>query len=154
MKIERTYELSHEQKNAILCLWNAEYPAQLAYENVAALEAYLSPLRDARHYFAVNGGNNVTGWAFVFTRNDARWFAIIVNGGMQGRGIGKALLDALKKDEPELNGWVTDHDRYTLINGTRYRSPIGFYERAGFSIVPACRLETEKLSAVAMKWVR
>ena len=135
-------------------MWNAEYPAQLSYENVAALEAYLAPLTDARHYFAVTGSNDVAGWAFVFTREQARWFAIIVRSDMQGRGIGKALLDALKNDEPELNGWVTDHNRYTLVNGAQYRSPLWFYERAGFSIVPACRLETEKLSAVAIKWVR
>jgi len=51
-----------------------------------------------------------------------------------------------------LNGWVVDGERYIKSNGEKYLSPLEFYKKNDFEILVGERLETEKISAVKIKW--
>jgi GNAT superfamily N-acetyltransferase len=153
ISIVRSGSLGPEQKEVILRLWNDEYPSQLFYQSMTELEAYLSNLNNASHYFAI-GEECAIGWAFSFVREQEIWFAIIVDSRCHKNGIGTLLLDALKQDNEVLNGWVTDHDRYMKTSGARYWSPLVFYRKNSFEVLHNTRLEIEKLSAVKIRWQR
>src|ERR1043165_9217088 len=124
-------QLEEREKEAILALWNNEYPAQLRYPDMSGLDAYLDNLSNPKHYFAKKE-NQMAGWAFSFTREEDTWFAIIVDLAYQGGKLGTSLLSALKQHETILNGWVTDHDRYVKADGSSYRSPLAFYQKMVF----------------------
>ena len=64
------------------------------------------------------------------------------------------ILNTLKKDHAELNGWVIDNKNYHKQNGDIYLSPSSFYQKNAFALIKDVRLETEKLSAVKIKWQR
>ena len=149
--IEKT-ALETADKEAIFRLWNNEYPWQLAYAGIEAVDYYLQQLTGQYHYLAVDKQNVIIGWAFTFERDGERWFAIIIEEAAQKNKLGTRLLGELKKKEIALSGWVTDHDRYSRLNGEPYHSPISFYLKNGFSISSHNRLETSKLSAVKIKW--
>lgn len=150
--IVTTDVLDNAYKQALLRMWNNEYPAQLALADVASLDEYLAGLEHVMHYLLVEDGQ-VLVWAETFSREGMRWFAIIADKDAQGKGYGRQMMVLLMEKEPILNGWVTDHDRYVKIDGTPYASPIGFYKRLGFE-VRGERLETDKLSAVRIVWMR
>lgn len=154
MKIIVTNNPSAPQKAAIYYLWNNEYPRQLAFHHYDELEGYLTTLSDQHHYFVADNAGRICGWAVVFERENERWFAIIIDGAWHRKGVGAKLLAALKETETELNGWVTDHDRYTRQDGTAYPSPLTFYCKNGFVVCAETRLETEKLNAVKIRWNR
>ncbi|MBL7712191.1 MAG: hypothetical protein JNL13_07005 [Chitinophagaceae bacterium] len=154
MTILKVKALSTAQKEAVLQLWNNEYPAQLCFRSVQELEQYLYALSKPVHYIAGNPSLPCAAWAFAFERDGERWFAIIVDGRLQKTGIGTALLDALKADHKVLNGWLTDHDSYQKQDGQVYFSPRDFYLKNDFTLCPGERLETEKLSAVKISWSR
>lgn len=65
MKIVRTSTPTAQQRETILRLWNAEYPAQLAYEDITSLDDYLNKLSNPHHYFAEDERGAIGGWAFV-----------------------------------------------------------------------------------------
>ncbi len=153
MKIVETNSPDAQLKEQIMRLWNNEYPEQLRYADVEGFDNYLNNLQECHHLLAMNDSDNLVGWAFSFARDGERWFAIIVDGSLQGKGLGTTLLNRLKENEPTLNGWVTDHDRYVKANGEAYRSPLRFYLQNGFAVLPETRLEIENLSAVKIRWV-
>lgn len=153
MQIIETQLLDDRQKMALLHLWNNEYPVQIAYHGIADLQAYLDKLEAPVHYLAARG-EYIAGWACTFDRDGERWFAIIVDGGAQGAGIGTLLLRYLQSMETALNGWAADHERDIKANGDTYRSPLEFYRKMGFMIMENARLETDKLSLVKIKWIR
>lgn len=154
MNIIKTKTLSLQQKMEIMRLWNQEYPQQLKYDTIEALDYYLDSLLNPMHYFAVDESGQIMGWTFVFERDRAIWFAIIVDTHAQRKGLGKALLGMLKKEQTLLNGWVTDGNNYFKIDGRPYLSPLAFYLKNDFTLCQETRLETEKLSAVKIKWVK
>jgi GNAT superfamily N-acetyltransferase len=147
-----TLALTTEEKLAIFHLWNSEYPIQLAYKDVSEIEGYLEGLPNQRHYFAIDPADAIVGWAFVFDRDNERWFAIIVKSHFHKKGIGSQLLGRLKEDEKTLSGWVTDHSSYVLKSGAPYISPIDFYVKNGFVVCKETRLEIDVLSAVKIQW--
>ncbi len=152
MNILATHTLTGAQKQAVYSLWNNEYPRQLAYRDMDGLDSYLGNLEKQRHYFAVNEGDRILGWAFVFERENEKWFAIIIDSSAHGKGIGTSLLNRLKEDEKVLNGWATDHDNYRLRNGAPYPSPVAFYLKNDFVVCPETRLDIDILSAVKIRW--
>ncbi len=145
--------LADEVKPLLLQLWNAEYPAQLAYNSIADLQSYLNGLQESLHYLLYAADGTIAGWAFTFLREGGRWFGIIIAGKWQGRGIGRRLMMRLKSDNTELYGWVTDHDRYSKPDGTPYKSPIDFYKKADFKVCDE-RLNMPHLSAVKIVWTQ
>ena len=154
MSIIETDALTEEQKVQIMNLWNKEYPAQLQYSSIEGFDSYLNNLLQPNHFLAIDDNDTLMGWAFSFTRENERWFAIIIDGSMQRQGLGTSLLNRLKENETVLNGWVTDHDRYMKKNGEQYHSPLQFYSRNNFIFCHDVRLETEKLSAVKIAWAK
>jgi GNAT superfamily N-acetyltransferase len=151
-KISFHYVLDEQQKNTLFHLWNNEYPADLRYQNREQFDKYLNQLENLSHLLLTDENGQINGWAFVFDRENTRWFAIILDGAIQRRGYGKKLLETIQETESVLYGWVTDHDRDKKSNGETYYSPLGFYLKCGFEVLPDQRLETEKISAVKIKW--
>ncbi len=143
--------LTPNEKVAIQQLWNNEYPVQLQGA-LEELEAYLAPLLNKLHLFAVDESDKIVAWAMMFDRDGERWFAIIVDRSTQGKGVGKLLLEQLQQNTDVLSGWVSDCDNYRIADGRAYRSPLPFYVKNGFNIVAGVRLETGNLSALKINW--
>lgn len=152
MQIFETTYLDAGQRDAVFELWNSECPVKLQYQSVAQFDTYLNALTDGHHYLLCTVGGSVLGWAFAFLRDGERWFAILLHNECQRKGWGTALLNKLKENEPELNGWVVDHDRYFKQNGAVYHSPLQFYCMNDFKLCPEIRLEIEVLSAAKISW--
>jgi GNAT superfamily N-acetyltransferase len=152
MTIIQTEILNSIQKEAVFKLWNSEYPEKLNYETLTQLDDYLKLLLDQNHYILQDENQDITGWCFTFLRNSERWFAIIIASKFQGKGFGKLLLNAIKKDEKILNGWVSDHNNDFKINGEIYKSPLAFYLKNGFQIVDNEFIRNEKISAIKIFW--
>lgn len=152
MKIIAINSLSDAEKASVFELWNTEYPAQLAFHALQDFENYLRVLHQPTHLLAINQQGDLCGWAFSFEREGECWFAIIIHNTAQRTGLGTRLLDELKILNPILNGWVTDHPDYEKMNGEPYHSPMQFYIKNAFQVCPEIRLETDKLSAVKIKW--
>jgi hypothetical protein len=151
MHIIETTTLLPQQKTAVLRLWNNEYSEKLN-KDAEGFENYLQDLGDQRHFLLVGENDEIAGWAFVFTRHSERWFAIVLDTKAQRKGYGRMLLDKLKETEPTLNGWVADHNCDIKADGSTYLSPLDFYLKSNFTILPECRLETDILSAVKIVW--
>ena len=154
MKITQTAKLSAEEKSQVLTLWNSQYPVKLAYHSLADFDVYLQNLTDLTYYLWTDNESNILGWASTFTRDNEKWFAIILTETLQGKGFGRKMLDELKQHKSVLNGWVIDHDNDIKKNGEFYKSPLKFYVRCDFNILTDQRIELEKISAVKIKWTK
>lgn len=152
LEIVKSNSLSQAQKKQLFQLWNNEYPQQLGFSTISDFENYLRALGKPIHFIANDEVLEVVAWAFTFERENERWFAIIIDGSYQRKGLGTRLLGELKKDEIALYGWLTDHDNYKKSNGETYWSPKEFYLKNDFVFCESVRLETEKLSAIKIKW--
>lgn len=146
-----TTELDKNEKVAIMSLWNEEYPVALAHSSLSDFECYLKSLGQPQHFLA-RQNEQIVGWATKFDRDEKRWFVIILSSHLHKKGIGSNLLDRLKYEETELNGWVIDHHREKKINNHPYNSPLDFYSKNGFAPEASQRIETSSLSAVKITW--
>lgn len=144
--------LSKTEKHELLVLWNNEYPKNLNYKSIQDFDNYLEKLTDQSHLLMIDQNKLISGWFFSFIRENEKWFAIILDSKFQGRGLGKELLELAKKSEVELNGWVIDQHDYKKVNGEFYKTPLNFYLKNGFKILPGNRLELDKLSAIKINW--
>ncbi|MFL9834332.1 GNAT family N-acetyltransferase [Chryseobacterium terrae] len=151
MKIATTKHLNPEQKQQILQLWNNEYPEKLAYKNLEDFENYLEKLSEVNHFLLLDD-EKIQGWAITFKRENEIWFAIILSENLHGKGWGTKVLNELKQNTEELNGWVIDHNNDKKMNGNFYKSPLRFYLKNDFEVLPEIRLELEIMSAVKIKW--
>jgi GNAT superfamily N-acetyltransferase len=154
MTIIQTPFLSPEQKEVVCVLWNKEYPKQLNYKVEAEFENYLNGLNQTNHYLGMGDDGKIEAWAITFLRESERWFAIILDEKIQGKGKGTLLLEKLKMEEETLNGWVIDHDNDCKQSGAAYKSPLRFYEINGFTVCAETRVDNEKISAVKIIWKR
>ena len=152
MALTAVHELTEKQRSESHELWNNEYPAPLKHQNQSDFESYLRNLQNKNHLVLLDSQRVVKGWYMSFRREDEKWFAMILNREIQGRGYGSKLLNKVLKDETLLSGWVIDHDRDLRTDGTPYRSPLDFYTKHGFQVVPDIRLEQTKISAVKIIW--
>ena len=152
MEITTTKQLSEFEKNELMALWNAVYPSNLYYNKLEELDHYFDGLLGIQHYLAKDANFKIIAWAFTFNREDATWFAILIDNAFQKKGMGRALLNALKKDNPKLNGWVIDKAGYYLMNGENYLTPVPFYLKNNFVLCENIRLETDKISALKIEW--
>ncbi len=146
-------DLSILEKEAIIILWNQEYPKRLNLESLNAFDEYLNALSQKEHYLLFIDGE-IKGWAFTFIREEETWFAIIIDQKVQGRRNGLLLITKIKETNTELNGWVIDQESEIKQDGQFYHSPLKFYLKNDFSICENIRLENEKMSALKIKWVR
>ena len=154
MKIEITQNLTDAQKDIITRLWNAEYPQQLGFDGVGGFDDFLNGLSRHRHFLLFDEHENIKAWLISFTRHEERWFSIIVDSSEQKKGYGTRLLNEVKKHESEINGWIIEHDDYLNGKGEKYLSPIGFYRKNGFTILPEIKLEKDDFYAIKIKWTR
>lgn len=154
MRIVQKEVLSLEEKNSLMQLWNNEYPAKLNLKTLEDFEFYLDGILNTKHYLLRDDLDKIDGWAFTFFRENENWFAIILDGQIQGKGNGSFLMNEIKNDNDSLNGWVIDHENEVKHNATLYRSPIAFYVKNGFTICSEIRIENEKMSGVKINWTR
>jgi len=154
MKIIEKKFLSEEEKEILRELWNNEYPVKLHLKTSGDFELYLNSISNLTHYLLFDDSNKINGWAFTFLREQENWFAIILDHQIQGKGNGSLLIDELKKNNTSLNGWVTDHENELKQNNESYKSPMPFYLKNGFIILPDIRIENEKMLAVKINWKR
>jgi hypothetical protein len=152
MRLYTSRLLNNNQQAQLMQLWNKEYPEQLAYCELSEFRSYLTGLANVMHFLLTDNDELIKAWAFTFTREAERWFAIILDNTVQGQGHGTSLLDILKTKEQILCGWVTDHNQYKKKDQTNYRSPLDFYLKNNFTICDQVRLKTDKLSAVKIQW--
>lgn len=146
--------LNNDQFKQLLQLWNKEYPEQLAYNELSEFRAYVEGLVNATHFLLTDECELIKAWAFTFTREGERWFAIILDNSVQYQGYGTDLLNTLKEQEQALCGWVTDHNQYKKKDQAAYSSPLAFYLKNKFTVCDEVRLETDRLSAVKIQWSR
>lgn len=154
MKFINLTALSKSDKKEILGLWNNEYPAKINYQTMEDFDNYLESLTEQSHILMINDNHSIKGWYFDFIRENEKWFAIILDSGIQGKGFGTMILNLAKEKESELNGWVIDKINNRKKNGEFYKSPLDFYLKNGFEKLVKNRLELEKLSAVKIKWTK
>ncbi|MBL7706094.1 MAG: N-acetyltransferase [Taibaiella sp.] len=154
MKITEQQALTKEQQPQVINLWNKEYPDTLSYQTEEQFNDYLKGLKELEHQLLTDEQGTLQGWAITFEREGATWFAIILDSQLHGKGLGSRLLDKLKLKHKVLNGWVIDHDQAVKPDGSLYRSPLGFYLKNDFELLPGTRLELDKISAVKIVWQR
>lgn len=152
MKIVSQDDLSIEQKARIVEMWNAEYPASISYSEISGFDEYLSFCGEQKHFLLIDLSDKIFGWAMIFDRDNARWFAIIIDEKIQGQGFGIKLIDALKSAENSLFGWVIDNDESLKLNGEYYKSPLGFYRKIGFIVHENEKIEKQNISGVKIEW--
>lgn len=154
MKVTFTEKLSENEKHQILALWNKEYPAVIKLNSLKEFENYVSSIHDHKHILLKSESEEVKGWYVDFIRDGKRWFVIIIDSEIQGKGYGKLLLSKGKERNSELNGWVINSSDFKKENGEIYQSPVGFYVKNGFKIFPNIRFETDILTTIKIKWKR
>ncbi|MDN3675415.1 hypothetical protein QWY99_20495 [Flavobacterium branchiarum] len=144
--------LSFEDKKSLMQLWNAEYPGSLNYATIHDFDLYLNGLSDVKHYLLLVDENIIKGWTFTFLREEEYWFAILIDSQIQGTGKGALLIEELKMNNDNLNGWVIDHENAIKQNKQPYKSPLFFYLKNGFTVCSETRIENEKIDAVKINW--
>jgi GNAT superfamily N-acetyltransferase len=154
MNFQQTDTLEAYQKRTLMKLWNAEYPENLMHYRLESFQKYLNTLKDTRYILLIDNTEEIVGWYVDFTRDSEKWFAMIIDSRFHGNGFGKEILSTAKQHLKELNGWVIDDSNYRKRNGQLYRSPVSFYLKNGFKLLPEVRLELEKFSAVKIQWKR
>ncbi|OJJ15999.1 hypothetical protein BKI52_35085 [marine bacterium AO1-C] len=145
-------QLTNEQKQAIMQVWNEVYPAQLAHTTLVSFEKYLQPLKREQHILVIDNTEKIVGWLVTFDRYNDRWFAMLLADRIKGQGVGSELLNQVKTINKVLNGWVVEHNDYKRRDGTPYLSPLNFYIKNGFTVLPENRLEDQKLTVIQVRW--
>ncbi len=149
MIIAITKHLTDEQLREVNALWDTEYQQTLN----GRFPKLLDGVDDYCHYLVERQGR-VVAWAVHFNKDEEVRFSIIVSADQQGNGIGKLLIDQLKKDLQCFYGWVVDNNYHLKADGTFYQSPLQFYIKQGFEVLHDQRIDNEMLNAVKVRWVR
>lgn len=147
MEIIKTTYLTDFQFQKINSLWNEEYPLSLKDRFASLLEG----VQNFNHYVIEDENGNIMAWAVEFEKDSEIRFSIIVKKKEQGNGLGKLLIGKLKEDLDEFYGWVIDHNDDKKENGEYYQSPLPFYIKQGFEILPDKRIDNNILKAVKIK---
>lgn len=151
MQITKSDTLSEKQKEDIIQLWNDEYPEALALAGLEAFDIYLNTLSEKQHLTITHEGK-VVGWLIYFVRDGEQCFAMLLDSSLQGKGLGSKLLSEAKEYTTELIGWVIDTDQHKRSDGGNYRSPIGFYEKNGFEVLPNIKTTKSNIEGIRVKW--
>ena len=146
--------LTTTQKEEILTLWNTVSPANISHDTIESLEEYLKTLNNVIYTLTLDDQEKVVGWFADFDREGGRWFAMLLDASVQGKGVGSSLLTQVKSRYDDISGWVIDHSDDARLDGKPYISPVNFYLKNGFEIVSDVRLELDYLSCVKMRWCK
>ncbi|WGH74169.1 GNAT family N-acetyltransferase [Tenacibaculum tangerinum] len=150
MKFKETKQLNSSYKEQIRLLWNREYPSIIRHKKAKDFEEYLSKLKDKNHLLILEE-ENVLGWYCDFIRQEERWFVMILGTKIQGKGIGKKIIESIKNRYKELNGWVVVDESYLKDNNEIYKSPIDFYKKQGFTIFENEKLDSSIINVVKIQ---
>ena len=150
MEFKETNQLDSFYKEQVRLLWNQEYPFIICQKSTEDFEKYLSSLKDKNHILILKE-NKLLGWYCDFRREGERWFAMILDKKIQGIGIGKKIIEKVKRKHKELNGWVIVEENYLKENNEVYKSPFGFYKKLGFVIFEDKKLDSSILKAVKIQ---
>ena len=148
MQITKTKEITERQWSQINTLWDEEYPVKLN----GRFPILFDGADWYNHYIMEDEHNNVIAWAVDFQKDNQIRFSIIVDTNHKGQGLGGMLIEKLKSENSEFYGWVIDHNDDLKSNGTTYHSPMPFYLKHGFEILPDIRIDSEMIRAVLIKW--
>lgn len=152
LTIAITEELTSEQKAMIRKIWNIVYPDNLVLPTAEDFDRYLEPLGKKQHYLLKHLSGELLGWGITFERENNRWFAMILDDSIQRTGMGSLLLKRMQADQPQLSGWVIDHNNPIRTDGKPYLSPVEFYLKNNFKLEPETRLELPTISAVCIRY--
>jgi GNAT superfamily N-acetyltransferase len=148
----KTSSLTPPQKEEIFKLWNSVSPAHISHDTVESLDKYLGTLDNVVYTLTLNDSNRIVGWFADFDRENGRWFAMLLDKSIHGKGVGSQLLTQLKTRFNQVSGWVIDHNDDFRLDGKSYISPVNFYLKNGFELTSDTRLEVGQLSCVKMSW--
>lgn len=152
MRFIRRKHLTLREKQEIFELWNNEYPKDLQYREISELNEYLNKLKDKNHILLLDQNDNIKAWYSDFIRDNKRWFLAILSSEIQGKKLGTHIIRMAKEANEELYGWVINSNNYLKANGQSYKSPTDFYRKQGFQIFEDLSLETDKISAIQIRW--
>lgn len=144
--------LNLEQKTSITALWNQEYPEKLKLPTVTDFENYLASLQDLNQIILTDDANSIKGWLAYFKRDGEKWFAMLIDPSLQGKGWGSGFLGLAKQRNTELNGWVIDNDTELKQNGEAYKSPLSFYLKNGFEVSDNVIIEKKGVRGIKVSW--
>ncbi|MEL6853062.1 MAG: hypothetical protein AAFP92_31420 [Bacteroidota bacterium] len=154
MHIQTSGTFPPEAFSGLLELWNTEYPVQLSFPDLPALQAYLVRLERVQHRLLWDDAQQLKGWYADFDRDGGRWFIIILSRSIQGQGWGSRLMSLAMEENAHLLGWITPHDAYRKADGSAYLSPRLFYEKVGFTVHPDISLEKGGIRSIQISWQR
>lgn len=146
MTIIQLQQLSADQITQISQHWDSEYPLSLQ----GKFNVLLEKGSQWQHFVALTAGM-VAGWAGIFTEAGDTRFSIVVAQQAQSKGIGKQLIAQMRQYAGELEGWVVDQADVRKQDGSLYPSPLAFYQKLGFEVLPAQRFDTEALRSVRVR---
>lgn len=150
MEIIKVTTLQYNEIESLKELWNAEYPSCIQHDSISEFNNYLGTLDKANHIL-IKDSNTIIGWFADFEREKERWFLMILSQKSQGKGIGRKLISMIKQDHSILNGWVVTNNNYKKIDGTLYKSPVGFYKKLGFTFCEDITLDSSGLKAIKIQ---
>jgi GNAT superfamily N-acetyltransferase len=145
-----TIRLSDKHHAQINALWDEEYPTTL----VGRFPILFDNALLFKHFIILNEEENIMAWAVYFQKDEEIRFSILVDRNHQGKGLGKQLIDAIKSELPEFSGWVIDKPHFMRKDGTAYPSPLSFYLKLGFEILPDQRIDNDMINAVKVRFSR
>jgi GNAT superfamily N-acetyltransferase len=145
-------KLNDSEKKQIRAIWNNEYPLSIAHATIESFENYLSSLENPTHFLALEK-ETIVAWGVTFDRENERWFALIIDRNFQGKGLGKELLQHMKRKEHILNGWVVIKNDSLRSDGTPYPLPLDFYLKKGFQLTTII-LESAIFTTQKITWTK
>lgn len=149
--MEVTDSLNDQDKDAIYNLWNELYPKPVIFGSIKDFDSFLSQGKKRYHIILRDSQNKLIGWLSVFDRVDIKNFVMLVSEQHQGIGIGRSLVNEMKKREVLVQGYVVKSNDYTKGNGELYLSPIEFYTKSGF-ILTGEKLKKEDFETYKIIW--
>lgn len=152
MKIIEYTELEENTKAQLFELWNKEYPEALQFKSYPNFKTYLDGLVKLRHFIIKNEENAIIGWFFCFERKNDNWFGLLVHHQFQNQGLGKKLIKKAQSVYNKINAWIVKDNIYKMHNGKTYKSPLNFYLKYGFKVVPNKYRKTDKISTIKIQW--
>jgi hypothetical protein len=153
MQIEIISSLANSDQLHIYNIWNSVYPTQVVFVSKNDFKSYLDKANNQKHFIYRNDDTTIGGWLMTFTRNDDRYFVLLVSEKKKKNGIGTILIEEMKKSEDIIMGWVVELNTYIKSDGTLYHSPVDFYKRSGFIITDE-KCEENNFSIVKIMWQR
>lgn len=127
-------KLNEADRNNIFELWNTLYPSQVTFSTYQDFESFLEASKKQLNVVHRNDQGILSGWLMVFERDNKRNFVMLISENHQAKGVGRLLVDEMKKREDQVQGWIVTDSTYVRSDGRLYKSPLGFYKKLGFSI--------------------